>query len=128
MDFFNITKIIFLYFWIVQHVCKTPKGIGQNFKKIKNLILGGEFIYYSLLIGERNPKVMSIQNIIGNNLLLFTINIWIKKPWVVNIQNNFLGIISHYTSLKEALIIIEDILIFFSMVYESWEYETLREK
>jgi hypothetical protein len=34
---------------------------------------------------------MNIQNIIGNNLLLFTVNIWIKKPSVVNIQNNFLG-------------------------------------
>jgi len=55
---------------------------------------------------------MNIQNIIGNNLLLFTVNIWIKKPGVVNIQNNFLGIINLHTSLKEALIIIEDISIF----------------
>jgi len=62
---------------------------------------------------------MNIQNIIGNNLLLFSVNIWIKKPQVVNIQNIFLGIISHHTSLKEASIIIEDISIFFySMVYE----------
>jgi hypothetical protein len=29
MDFLNTTKIIFLHFWILQHVCKTPKGIGQ---------------------------------------------------------------------------------------------------
>jgi len=71
---------------------------------------------------------MNIQNIIGNNLLLFAVNIWIKKLLVVNIQNNFLGIISHHTSLKEALIIIEDISIFYSTVYEPWEYETLRKK
>jgi len=52
-------------------------------------------------------------------MLLFTVNIWIKKLYVVNIQNNFLEIISHRTSLKEALIIIEDISISDSMVYES---------
>ena len=61
---------------------------------------------------------MNIQNIIGNNLLLFTVNIWIKKPYVVNIQNNFLGLISHHTSFKEGLIIIEDISIFYSTIYE----------
>jgi hypothetical protein len=61
---------------------------------------------------------MNIQNIIGNNLLLFAVNIWIKKSQVVNIQNIFPGIISHHTSLKEASIIIEDILIFYSIVYE----------
>ena len=55
MDFLNTTKIIFLHFWILQHVCKTPKGIGQYSKKYKNLIFGGEFI------------------------LLFTANVWIKK-------------------------------------------------
>jgi len=33
MDFLNTTKIIFLHFWILQHVCKTPKGIGQYSKK-----------------------------------------------------------------------------------------------
>jgi hypothetical protein len=55
---------------------------------------------------------MNIQNIIGNNLLLFVVNVWIKKPQVANIQNIFLGIISHYTSLKEALIIIKDISFF----------------
>jgi hypothetical protein len=69
---------------------------------------------------------MNIQNIIGNNLLLFVVNIWIKKPQVVNIQNIFLGIISHHTSVKEVLIIIKDISIFDSTVYEPWEYETLR--
>jgi len=71
---------------------------------------------------------MNIQNIIGNNLLLFVVNIWIKKPQVVNIQNFFLGIISHHTSVKEVLIIIKDISIFDSTVYEPWEYETLRQK
>jgi hypothetical protein len=65
---------------------------------------------------------MNIQNIIGNNLLLFAVNVWIKIPQVVNIQNIFLGIISHHTSLKKTLIIIEDISIFDS-VYEAWEYE-----
>ena len=54
MDFLNTTKIIFLHFWILQHVCKTPKGIGQYSKKYKNLILGGIH-------------------------LLFTANVWIKK-------------------------------------------------
>jgi len=54
MDFLNTTKIVFLHFWILQHVCKTPKGICQYSKKYKNLILGG--IY-----------------------LLFTANVWIKK-------------------------------------------------
>jgi hypothetical protein len=49
MDFLNTTKIIFLHFWILQHICKTLKGIGQYFKKYKNLSLG-EFIYYSPLM------------------------------------------------------------------------------
>ena len=49
MDFLNTKKIVFLHFWILQHVCKTPKGIGQYSKKYKNLILG-EFIYYSPLM------------------------------------------------------------------------------
>jgi len=39
--FLKHNKIIFLHFWILQHVCKTPKGIGQYSKKYKNLILGG---------------------------------------------------------------------------------------
>jgi hypothetical protein len=47
--------------------------------------------------------------IIENNLLLFAVNIWIKKFQVVNIKNIFLEIISHYTSLKKTSIIIEDI-------------------
>jgi hypothetical protein len=54
MDFLNTTKIIFLHFWILQHVCKTPKDIGQYSEKYKNLILGGIH-------------------------LLFTDNVWIKK-------------------------------------------------
>jgi hypothetical protein len=71
---------------------------------------------------------MNIQNIIGNNLLLFVVNVWIKKPQVINIQNIFLEIISHHTSLKEASIIIKDISIFDSTVYEPWKYEILRQK
>jgi hypothetical protein len=43
-----------IVFWILQHVCKTPKGIGQYSKKYKNLIFGGIH-------------------------LLFTANVWIKK-------------------------------------------------
>jgi len=55
MDFLNIyIFFIFLHFWILQHVCKTLKGIGQYSKKYKNLILGGIH-------------------------LLFTANVWIKK-------------------------------------------------
>jgi len=41
MDFLNTTKIIFLHFWILQHVCKTPKDIGQYSKKIKKTYFGG---------------------------------------------------------------------------------------
>jgi hypothetical protein len=52
MNFLNI-KIIFLHFLILQHVCKTPKGIDQYSKNIEILFLG--------------------------NSSLFTINIWIKK-------------------------------------------------
>jgi hypothetical protein len=114
MDFLNTKKNYFLTFWILQHVCKTPKGVGQYSKKKTKILFFGEFIYYSpLMFGWRNPKRMNIQNIIGNNLLLFAINVWIKKLQVVNIQNIFLGIISHHISLKEASIIIEDISIFF---------------
>ena len=50
MDFLNTTKIIFLHFWILQHVCKTPKGIGQYSKNTKILFWGE-----------------------------FTVNVWIKK-------------------------------------------------
>jgi hypothetical protein len=50
MDFLNTTKkFIFFHFWILQHVCKIPKGIGRYSKKYKNLILR-EFIYYSPLM------------------------------------------------------------------------------
>jgi len=40
---------------------------------------------------------------------------------MVNIQNNFLGIINPHTSLKEALIIIEDISILFTPRFTSRE-------
>jgi hypothetical protein len=49
MDFLNTIKIIFLHFWILQHVCKTPKGIDQYFKNTK-ILFWGEFIYYSPLM------------------------------------------------------------------------------
>jgi len=62
-----------------------------NIPKNTKILFWGEFIYYSpLMFGKRNPKGMNIQNIIENHLLLFTVNIWIKKPSVVNIQNNLL--------------------------------------
>jgi len=41
MDFLNTTKIIFLHFWILQHVCKTLKGISQYSKKNKKSYFGG---------------------------------------------------------------------------------------
>jgi hypothetical protein len=54
MDFLNTQqKSFFLHFWILQHVCKTPKGIGQYSKKYKNFF--------------------------GEIHLLFTANVWIKK-------------------------------------------------
>jgi len=47
MDFLNTKKIIFLHFWILQHVCKTPKGIGQYSKKYtKILFLGNSSIIH----------------------------------------------------------------------------------
>jgi hypothetical protein len=80
MDFLSTTKIIFLDFWILQHVCKTPKGIDQYSKKIKNLILGGIHLLFTVNVWIKKSQREDIQNIIGNNLLLFTVNIWIKKP------------------------------------------------
>ena len=50
MDFLNTTKIIFLHFWILQHVCKTLKGISQYSKNNKKILFWGEFIYYSPLM------------------------------------------------------------------------------
>jgi uncharacterized protein HemY len=41
MDFLNTIKIIFLLFWILQHICKIPKGIGQYSKKIKKSYFSG---------------------------------------------------------------------------------------
>jgi uncharacterized protein HemY len=47
MDFLNITKIIFLHFWILQHVCKTPKDIGQYSEKIqKSYFVGNSSIIH----------------------------------------------------------------------------------
>jgi hypothetical protein len=53
-EFLKHNKNYFLAFWILQHICKTLKGIDQYSKKIKNLILEGIH-------------------------LLFTVNVWIKK-------------------------------------------------
>ena len=40
-------KLFLLHFWILQHVCKTPKGIGQYFKKIqKSYFEGNSFIIH----------------------------------------------------------------------------------
>jgi hypothetical protein len=49
MNFLN-TKFFFLAFWILQHVCKTPKGVVQYSKKIQKSYFFGEFIYYSPLM------------------------------------------------------------------------------
>jgi hypothetical protein len=47
MDFLNITKIIFLYFRILQRVCETPKGIDQySLKNTKILFWGNSSIIY----------------------------------------------------------------------------------
>jgi hypothetical protein len=73
MDFLN-TKIIFLHFWILQHVCKTPKGVGQYFKKYKNLIL-------------------------WRNHLVFTINVWIKKSQMDEYPKYLMGITCYYSLL-----------------------------
>jgi len=60
MDFLNTIKNYFLalHFWILYHVCKTSKGIGQYSKKIqKSYFLRGCH-------------------------LLFTVNVWIKKSQI----------------------------------------------
>jgi hypothetical protein len=44
------------------------------------------------------------------------------------ISKILLGAINPHKSLKEALIIIKDISIFYSTVYEPWEYKILRQK
>ena len=80
--------------------------------------MGGIYLLFTVNVWIKKSKGINIQNFIGNDLLLFAVNIWIKKPKVVNIQNIFVGIKSHHTSLKETSIIIEDISIFDSTVYE----------
>jgi hypothetical protein len=69
-----------LHFWILQHVCKTPKGIGQYFKKYKNLILGGINLLFTVNVWIKKPQRDEYPKYYGNNLLLFTVNVWIKKP------------------------------------------------
>jgi hypothetical protein len=79
MDFLNTTKLFSCISGFYNMFVKLQRVLANIPKKYKNLILG-EFIYYSpLMFGERNPKGMNIQNIIGNNFLLFTVNVWIKK-------------------------------------------------
>jgi len=73
MDFLN-TKIILLHFWILQHVCKTPKGVGQYSKKYKNLIL-------------------------WRNHLVFSINVWIKKSQRDEYPKYLMGITCYYSLL-----------------------------
>jgi hypothetical protein len=72
MDFLN-TKKYFLAFWILQHVCKTPKDVGQYSKNIKILFL--------------------------RNSSLFIINSWIKKISKGLISKILLGIICYYSLL-----------------------------
>jgi hypothetical protein len=48
-EFLKHNKIIFLYLWILQHVCKTPKGVGQYSKNTK-ILFWWEFICYSPLM------------------------------------------------------------------------------
>jgi len=74
MDFLNTTKIIFLHFWILQHVCKTPKGIGQYSKKIKKSYFGG-------------------------NSSIFTVNVWIKKSQRDEYPKYLMGITCYYSLL-----------------------------
>jgi len=57
--FFDFFVFYYFFVWgpkngLQQHVCKTPKGVGQYSKKYKNLIFQGIH-------------------------LLFTINVWINK-------------------------------------------------
>jgi hypothetical protein len=73
MDFLNI-KIIFLHFWILQHVCKTSKGVGQYSKKYKNLIS-------------------------WRNHLVLTINVWIKKSQRDEYPKYLMGITCYYSLL-----------------------------
>ena len=57
MDFLNIINIVFLYLWILQHVCKTPSGIGQYSKKYKKLIFGGKsVIIHHKCLDKEIPK------------------------------------------------------------------------
>ena len=48
--FLKHQKNVFLHFWILQHVCKTPKGIGQYSKNNTKILFWGEFMYYSPLM------------------------------------------------------------------------------
>jgi hypothetical protein len=69
--------------WILQSVCKIPKDFGLYFKNIKNLFWVRNYIIHFEYKDKKTYKMVNIQNIIrGNNLLLFTFNIRIKKKHV----------------------------------------------
>jgi hypothetical protein len=63
-------------------------------------IIGNNLLLFTINIWIKKPQRVNIQNIIGDNLLLFSINIWIKKLRGVNIQNIFLGITGPYPLIK----------------------------
>jgi hypothetical protein len=47
MDFLNTKTNCFLAFWILQHVCKTPKGVGKNTKSyFWGILLYSPFIFW----------------------------------------------------------------------------------
>ena len=72
MDFVN-TKNVLVFFGFFNMFVKS-KGYWPILQKYQNLIFGDS--YYSLLIfGYRNPKGLNIQNIGGDNSLLFTVDI-----------------------------------------------------
>jgi len=72
--FLKHNKNYFLAFLDFTTFCKTPKGIGQYSKKIKNLILGGIH-------------------------LLFTVNVWIKKSQRDEYPKYLMGITCYYSLL-----------------------------
>jgi len=82
MDFLNTTKKkLFSCISRFYNMFVKLQRVLVNIPKNTKILFWGEFIYYSpLMFEQKNPKRMNIQNIFGNNLLLFTVNIWIKKP------------------------------------------------
>jgi hypothetical protein len=64
MDFLN-KKNYFLTFWILQHVCKTPKSVGQYSKKIQNLIFGEFYFIHHLYLDKEIPKGLIYKILLG---------------------------------------------------------------